>query len=259
MIFRPLRHGCIAALVLVAGALVRADPFPAIPRADANSKEAHRQLLAKAAHGGVDVYFEGDSITRRWGATDWPAMLKNWNENFHGWNAGDFGWGADRLENILWRIENGELDGVNPKVIVLLGGTNNIGSRPKGQATVDHVVAGIQAVLAACEQRAPNATIILTAIFPRNDTPNANPVIDRINPRLAALADGHRIRFVNINAQLADAAGHLQAGLTVDHLHPSVGGYQIWADALKPILTELLGPPAATDHAPAPTGDPGIK
>ena len=90
-----------------------------VPRSDKNSQIAHEQLVAKARQGGIDVYFEGDSITRRWGATDYPQLLENWRRNFLGWNAGDFGWGADRVENILWRIENGELDGVNPKVIVL--------------------------------------------------------------------------------------------------------------------------------------------
>src|SRR3546814_14525774 len=63
----------------------------------------------------------------RGGATDYPELLANWKTNFHGWNAGNFGWGADRTQNILWRLENGELDGVNPQVIVLLAGTNNIG------------------------------------------------------------------------------------------------------------------------------------
>ena len=86
------------------------------PRADANSRLAHQQLLEKAKQGRIDVYFEGDSIVRRWGATDYPALLANWNQNFFGWNAADFGWGADKIENILWRLENGELDGVKPKV-----------------------------------------------------------------------------------------------------------------------------------------------
>ena len=81
-----------------------------------------------------------DSITRRWGATDYPELLANWKQNFLGWNAADFGWGADRTQNILWRIENGELDNVNPKVVVLLAGTNNIGSG----ATAADVVSGVE-------------------------------------------------------------------------------------------------------------------
>ena len=100
-----------------------------VARTDQNSIIAHRELLAKSKQGRIDVYFEGDSITRRWGATDYPVLLANWKHNFFGWNAADFGWGADKVENILWRLENGELDGVNPKVIVLLAGTNNVGDR----------------------------------------------------------------------------------------------------------------------------------
>src|ERR1700720_3805081 len=74
------------------------------PRHDPNSQLAHQQLLEKAKKGGIDIYFEGDSITRRWGATDYPTFLANWNTNFFGWNAADFGWGADAIENILWRL-----------------------------------------------------------------------------------------------------------------------------------------------------------
>ena len=78
--------------------------------------------------GRIDIYFEGDSIARRWGATDYPELLANWKQNFFGWNAADFGWGADLTQNILWRLDNGELDGVNPKIVVLLAGTNNVGN-----------------------------------------------------------------------------------------------------------------------------------
>jgi hypothetical protein len=76
----------------------------AVPRSDQNSMTAHRQLLEKAKRGRIDLYFEGDSIVRRWGATDYPDFLANWQENFFGWNAANFGWGADRTQNILWRL-----------------------------------------------------------------------------------------------------------------------------------------------------------
>ena len=120
------------------------------PRADQNSKIAHEQLVEKARRGGIDIYFEGDSITRRWGATDYPEMLANWTQNFFGWNAADFGWGADTIQNILWRLQNGELDGVNPKVIVLLAGTNNVGMTvPSGgdDAKVADITKGLKAAL----------------------------------------------------------------------------------------------------------------
>jgi lysophospholipase L1-like esterase len=217
---------------------------------------AHEQLLAKAKQGRIDVYFLGDSIVRRWGALDYPELLANWKQNFHGWNAGNFGWGADRTQNILWRIENGELDGVNPKVIVLLGGTNNVGTEPRDEATSDEIARGLKAIIDVCQRKAPAATVIVTAIFPRNDNIAVMPTIDRINKQLAGVADGKRVRFLDINSRLADATGALVPGVMHDKLHPTLAGYQLWADALKPILTELLGPPAATDLAPPPTGDP---
>ena len=220
---------------------------------------AHQQLLAKRTQGTIDVYFEGNSITRRWGATDYPQNLANWNANFFGWNAADFGWGGDRIENILWRIENGELDGVNPKVIVILAGANNVGRDPGGDDKVADITRGIKALVDLCRQKAPNATLILTGIFPRNDNIAVMPEIMRINQNISRFADGHRIRYLDINDKLADKDGKVFDGLLVDGLHPTVRGYQIWADALKPMLTELLGPPAATDQAPPPTGDPSAR
>jgi lysophospholipase L1-like esterase len=227
-------------------------------RDDRNSQLAHAQLLEKAKAGGISLYFLGDSITRRWGATDYPEFLAHWKKNFHGWNAADFGWGADRTEHMLWRLQHGELDGVNPKVIVLLAGTNNVGKEPGDDAKVADVTRGVAALVNLCRAKAPGAVIILMGIFPRNDGP-VGPTIDRINANLARLADGRTVRYLNINDRLADAQGRLLDGMTVDRLHPSLRGYQVWAEALKPVLTELLGPPAATDTAPPPTGDPAAK
>ncbi|HWB54197.1 MAG TPA: GDSL-type esterase/lipase family protein [Tepidisphaeraceae bacterium] len=228
------------------------------PRIDANSMFAHQQLLAKARTGRIDLYFLGDSITRRWGCTDpqWSEMLANWKKNFFGWNAANFGWGGDRIQNILWRIENGELDNVNPKVIVILAGTNNVGNVPGDDAKVADIVSGIRALIDACHRKAPHAKIILTAIFPRNDNLAVLPEIRKINKRIANFADGQTVFYLNINTKLANAHGLLLDGMTVDKLHLSVKGYQIWADNLRPMLATFLGPPAKTDHAPAPTGDP---
>jgi lysophospholipase L1-like esterase len=229
-------------------------------RTDQNSLKAHAQLLEKARQGRIDIYFEGDSITRRWGATDYPALLANWNQNFFGWNAADFGWGADTIQNILWRLANGELDGVNPKIIVLLAGTNNVGRTvpPEGDdAKVADITRGLKAVLDTLRAKAPGATIIATAIFPRNDNIAVMPTIDKINRNLAKLADGRKIRYLNINAMLADRDGGLLDGMmNADRLHPAIPGYQVWADALKPLFTQILGPPGKQDFAPPASGDP---
>lgn len=256
---RLLALPALAALTALGLAAATADR--PVPRTDANSLLAHEALVAKAKHGGIDLYFVGDSITRRWGTSDeaYREMLANWTANFHGWNAGNFGWGADRIEHILWRLDHGELDGVNPKVIVILAGTNNVVVDPAPADPVADITTGIEALIARCRQKAPAAKIILTAIFPRNDQPTARPIIQRINENLPRLADGKTVRFLNVNDRLANPAGQLFPGMMVDNLHPTAKGYQVWADGLKPLLTELLGPPAKTDHAPPPTGDPSHR
>ena len=242
--------------------------FPTVPadqpvaRTDQNSMTAHRELLEKAKRGRIDIYFEGDSITRRWGATDYPELLANWKQNFFGWNAADFGWGADNIQNILWRLNNGELDHINPKIIVLLAGTNNVGNRVAidMDAKVEEVTRGIKAILDIMRVKAPEATIILMGIFPRNDNIAVMPTIKKINEDISKFADGKKIRFLDLTEKMADSEGRLIEGvMNPDKLHPAIKGYQIWADALKPIFTELLGPPATEDLAPPPTGDPSAK
>jgi len=249
---------------LVAGRAPIEPADVATPRTDANSKLAHEQLLAKRKAGQIDVYFMGDSITRRWGATDenYQDLLANWRANFTGWNAADFGWGADKTQHMLWRLQNGELDGVNPRIVVLMAGTNNVGrSTPLGdiEERAADVARGVSAVVREIRKRAPDATVVITGITPRNDNIAVMPVINRANQQIAALADGKKTRYVNINAALALPDNRLREGMANDGLHLTVKAYQVWADALKPIFTEILGAPAAVDHAPPPTGDPSAQ
>lgn len=145
--------------------------------------------------------------------------------------------------------------------MVLLAGTNNVGRTvPAGgdDAKVADITKGLKAVVDTMRTKAPNATLIVTAIFPRNDNIAVMPTIDKVNANIAKLADGKKVRFININDKLADKDGKLFDGMmNSDGLHPAIKGYQVWADALKPLFTELLGPPGREDHAPPPTGDPG--
>ncbi|HNX04290.1 MAG TPA: GDSL-type esterase/lipase family protein [Opitutales bacterium] len=231
-------------------------PFPPW---NENGKIAHQQLVEKAKQGTIDVYFEGDSITRRWGATDYPEFLANWNENFHGWNCADFAWGGDSTHQILWRLQNGEFDGVHPKVIVLLAGANNIG-RGERPGCAEDAAEGVEAIVGFFREKAPDATIILTALFPRNDSPLANPLIRQVNERIKKLADGVHVRWLDMNSQLVDVNGDVRPEYVMeDHLHPSIEGYKVWAKNLVPILEELLGPRAEVDLAPPPTGDPSVS
>ncbi len=224
----------------------------AVMRADRASHLAHIKLLEQATQAKdgkekIDLYFLGDSITRRWAGDDYPEFQAHWKTVFAGRNAGNFGWGGDQTQHILWRLEHGELDGVNPKVIVLLAGTNNLGAGPVADSRVTDIIAGVTKLVETCRQKAPDATVILTAIFPRNDHPDLWSGITRINDGLAKLADGKTVRWLNLNAKLAHADGTLHNGVTGDQLHLSLTGYQLWAAALQPLLAELLGPQAGKE------------
>jgi lysophospholipase L1-like esterase len=152
------------------------------------------------------------------------------------------------------------LDNVHPKIIVLQAGTNNVGNTPPPEgedARIADITKGTEAVLKIMRERAPEATIILMGIFPRNDNMAMLPAISKINDNLSNWADGKKVRYLNINDRLADSEGRIFGEMmNADKLHLALGGYQVWADALKPIFTELLGPPAREDRAPPPTGDP---
>jgi len=224
-----------------------------------NGRINHKNLLKKArSDAQIDVYFIGDSITRRWGATDYPQFLEHWNKTFFGWNAADFAWGGDGTHQMLWRLKDGELDGLHPKVFVILAGTNNIGKGKKPERAQD-AADGVAALIDYCLKKVPDAKIVVMGIFPRSDSPLSNPLINQANKQIEKVADGQKIIYLNINDQLADANGNVYDGLTLDKLHPSLEGYKIWAKNLVPVLTELLGPPAKEDFAPAPTGDPSAK
>ncbi len=230
-----------------------------VQRSDANSVLAHAELVRKAGSGVIDVYFIGDSITRRWGALDYPDLLANFTSNFFGWNAANFGWGGDRTENMLWRLDNGELPPVGPKVFVVQAGTNNLGDFESADERVAAIAAGIEALVERCRRHAPESLIVLTAVFPRRDRPELNASIAAVNAKLAAFAGEQSIRYVDIGEALVDSRGVLSEEMSEDGLHLSVVAYQVWADALKPILVERLGAALDVDVAPSATGNPSTR
>lgn len=241
---------------------VMAGDLKGVERVDENSRQAHQDLLLKANTGTTDLYFIGDSITRRWGCTDpaWSHLRVNWTKHFYGWNASNFAWGGDGTLNMLWRLQNGELDGVNPKVIVFMGGTNDIGGDPKAPGLAETVMTRVRAIVATCRQKAPHAKIVLTATFPRFDGKTANTVIHDLNGKIKAFAEGQGFDFVDITDKIQSRDGREIPGmLQPDHLHADAPTYDAWAQALEPILTRYLGPKKAIDQAPAMTGDPSIK
>ncbi|MDX1563314.1 MAG: GDSL-type esterase/lipase family protein, partial [Gammaproteobacteria bacterium] len=185
------------------------------PRTDPNSHRAHQELLAKTTAGEIDVYFVGDSITRRWGALDYPDLLAHWNESFLGWKCAQLAWGGARPPNKLWRLANGELSGVDPEVIVIQAGTNNVGSRAGGPQKIAAIKAGVAAIIDSCRERAPDAEIVLTGIFPRSDAAVVDEIA-AINRNLTQVARERGVRFIDISAELADANGLLRETVSSD-------------------------------------------
>jgi lysophospholipase L1-like esterase len=220
---------------------------------DGGWMKRHDSLVALAKKGGIDLYFEGDSITDFWTA---PTRKGNgkaiWDKEFAAWNPGNFGISADRTEHVLWRLDNGELDGVTPKAMVLMIGTNN-----SSDYTGEQIAAGVTAIVNKFREKEPQAKILLLAIFPRGNVPKDNPpdkkraANDAANAILAKLDDGQNIKFLDIASKFPDPTTPEFKTIFPDLLHPNPQGYQIWADAIKPTLTEWLGAPAAT--APAET------
>lgn len=223
-----------------------------LERSDLKSRLGHYQLLEKARSGRIDVYFIGDSLTRRWAGTDYPHLLDHWRKSFHGWHAANFGWSGDRTEHILWRIGNGELAGVSPKLFVVQAGTNNFDASPVSDDKVADITSGIVTIVEACRAMVPSAEVILVGVFPRNDDMGLIPAINAINSRLEQYAKAKGIRFLNLNRKLADKQGRLHPGMVnpQDLLHLELEAYRIWADALKPLFHEILGPPDSVDLAP---------
>jgi len=200
----------------------------------------HEGFVKQAQQGGIDILFLGDSITDGW--RNRGANI--WNQKYAPRHAANFGIGGDRTQHVLWRIDHGELDGIHPKVVVLMIGTNNTGKERDHQTpcnSVPEAAEGVQAVVNAIRARLPDSKILLLAIFPRGtlDDPQRAQVA-LINTLIAKLDDGKTVKFLDIGSKFLAADGTLPQSVMPDLLHPDAKGYQIWADAMEPALDEML-------------------
>jgi lysophospholipase L1-like esterase len=213
--------------------------IPATRATPTNWMSRHEGFVAEAKQGGIDILFMGDSITDFW--RDRGSNV--WNKVYAPRHAANFGIGGDRTEHVLWRMDNGELDGIKPKVVVLMIGTNNTGKERNGQPrnTVPETIEGVQAVVRELRARLPDSKILLLAIFPRGtlDDPQRAQVA-LINTVIARLDDGKMVRYLDIDPKFIEADGTLPRSIMPDLLHPNEHGYQIWADAMEPTLDEML-------------------
>ena len=205
-------------------------------------RERHQQKLAEIAantNRSYDVVFIGDSITDFWER----RHRKRWDHwfSYGKLRALNLGFSADRTEHVLWRLENGELDGYSSKAVVLMIGTNNSGQlAPEDEAPADTII-GIKKITNVIRAKQPNARIILMAIFPRGKDAD-DPVRRRnevVNRELAKLCDDHSTLWADVNQRFLTADGRLSRRIMPDYLHPSDEGYDIWASAILPLLREI--------------------
>ncbi len=216
-----------------------------VPRPQEEWKKRHESFVERAKAGGVDVLFVGDSITQGWERGGKTV----WDERFAKWNPANFGISGDKTEHVLWRLTAGkELAGIDPKVVVLMIGTNNFATNSAAE-----VAEGIQAIVAVIRKQKPAAKVLLLGVFPRSDKPGSqlkgtesvpaaelHPKVKEVNNRIARLADGQAVRFLDIGAKFLNASGGLSREIMPDFLHLSPKGYRIWADAIGPTVDEML-------------------
>ena len=196
---------------------------------------AHERFVAQAKEGKARLVFLGDSITAGWGS---KATI--WNEAFGKYDPVNFGIGGDRTQHVLWRIENGELEVIKPKAVVLMIGTNNSGSD-----SAEDIAKGITAIVDTIKTKQPQAKILLLAVFPRGEKPTgkmgvANEKLKQVNATIAKLDDGKTVHFLDIGGRFPVVDGNLSTAAMPDFLHLSESGYQIWADAIGDKLAELM-------------------
>jgi lysophospholipase L1-like esterase len=185
---------------------------------------------ARENPGEYDIVFIGDSITQ-----GWEGAGKNvWAKFYGSRKCLDLGVGGDRTEHVLWRFEHGQLDGIKPKVAVVMIGTNNGNNESE-------ILEGVTAIIQQIRSRLPETKIILLGIFPRGKTFSVQRgKLLQMNQALEKLDDGKTLFYVDIGSQLIEADGSISTGMMRDALHPGERGYEIWAEAIEPKLKELL-------------------
>jgi len=192
--------------------------------------EEKRKLIA--AGTPPQVVFIGDSITHYWE----DAGREVWQRHYAKYHALDLGFGGDRTENVLWRLQHGAIDGLAPKVTVLMIGTNNTGHRAEDPRTT---AAGIRRIVDEIHRRTPGTQVLLLAVFPRGERPDdvLRGINARVNKIIAGWTDVH---FLDIGAALLNPDGTLSKDVMPDLLHPNEKGYGIWQRAMEPTLKKLL-------------------
>lgn len=197
----------------------------------------HKEKLAlKEKMGKVDLVFLGDSITHAWD----DKGKEVWSQYYTKRNALNIGFSGDRTEHVLWRLNNGAVDGISPKLVVMMIGTNNTGHR---MDKAEDTSLGIKTILQTLSQKLPETKVLLLAVFPRGEKADHKMRIrnDEINKIIKTYADDKKVFWLDINQKFLDENGVLQKSVMKDLLHPNKDQYKVWAEAIEPKVKELMG------------------
>ena len=237
----------IALLFAAVAALTGCANYAVQPVLHPGTEKRHESFNVISKQGEAQLVFLGDSITHGWEGKGKAVWAKDWAPL----KAANFGIGGDRTEHVLWRLENGNFDGLKPKAIVLMIGTNNTGHQGRPQkelngavyeCTAEQTAEGIKAILAQLEKKCPDAKILVLGIFPRGADKNDKfrQQNEATNAIVKGFADGQKIFFLDVGAKFLEADGTLSKTIMPDLLHPNERGYQIWSDAMKADVLALL-------------------
>ena len=237
----------LVAVPAVPGARQGAAPAPAAPQTSGPAKPVvpatipaprddnrHRTFVQIARGAEIDLLFVGDSITDSWRLVGQPV----WDQHFAPLKAANFGISGDTTQGVLWRMQNGELEGFKARLIVLMLGTNNV---PRGNSN-EEIAEGLRLIVQEFRTRQPQAKVLLLGIFPRSAEPTHphRAAIKDINARIAKFADNTNVFFMDIGDEFLAANGTLPTDIMPDGLHPNLQGYRIWAKAVSGRVKELM-------------------
>jgi beta-glucosidase len=206
-----------------------------VPR-DVNWMKRHESFNQRAMNGDADLLFIGDSITQGW---EGKGARDVWDKNYGKRKAMNLGIGGDRTQHVLWRLDHGNIEGIQPKAAVIMIGTNNSNGRDN---TAEEIADGIGAIVKKLRTKLPDTKILILAIFPRGEKPNPQREKNAKASELASkLADGKTIHYLDIGPKFLAADGTLSKEIMPDLLHLSPKGYEIWAASIEDKVAELLG------------------
>jgi len=223
----------IVAVWFAASAFAGNTAIEPVPGGGANWMARHQAMNDRAKQGNVDLIYVGDSIVQHWD----KQGKATWDRYYAPRNGLNLGISGDCTQHVLWRLDHGNIDGISPKLAIVMIGQNN-----GGQNTADEIGAGVTAVVQKIRAKLPKTKILILAIFPRREKPTEErDVLAKASLISAKLADNKTIFYMDINKIYLRPDGSIPADLMPDFEHPSDAGHRLWAEAIEPKVAELMG------------------